>query len=246
MEAKMFEDLKKNRLNNAEDASRIWGQGVRLKNGLPDIIKEQKAGDNVPVFASIKPNSHDFALCLHPALGKGAALFIEKGIDGMFKQYVLDGSKDKISGLEEHDVLFIQDNENIPYIYSFIKGFSLVSLDLGDVNNFSRQIIDGITRLPKEMFLSERGLNCFKQLLPNLIQYTFKQYLYGYASLVAKEDLTMPEKQKKVDEYAGKLKLSLEQQLSSEKIEEVVKAIQQMDIAQAKIGIDLNNTEISL
>ena len=123
-----YEKLAELRKKNLGGSAEIFKAGVELMNDIPNISKKIVAGKSTPVLASMesniekvlerKDNAPLFSLRMHPGKWEIPAIFIEKGSENVFRQ-VWDIDHDN------YDIRGVNNISNVPYIYSFIKCFSL-------------------------------------------------------------------------------------------------------------------------
>lgn len=164
-----FETIKELQQQNLSESRKIFQYGIDLHHRLPHIISIQRVGQEVPILASMKSDfSESFSLSLDPAGAQTPALFIEKGMLNKFREM-------GIYNIKDFDIIPINNPNNVCFICWFIKSFSMSKYDFNNKDCLKEEIIKSITKLPSEMFASEDGIRCLKQLLNLYINAYYNQ-----------------------------------------------------------------------
>ena len=221
-----IESIKELQQQNFSESRKIFQDGINLYLSLPNIISNQRIGQEVPTLADMESDfSESFSMRLDPAGGKTAALFIEKGMQNRLREMGIYDMKD-------FDIIPINNPENACYIYWFIKSFSMSKYDFNNKECFKEEIIKGLSKLPSEIFTSENGIRSLKQLLNLYSNAYYNQNIFAVTNEVKNDESLTSESSKDFKKY------QLSKQILQSKDEITTGFIESM------IGICSNNNSL--
>lgn len=203
---KSIESLEEIRKDNYKESERIFLEGEEVLGKIVTGSIRSQVGREAPLLADMSSDFGEaFSLRCNPEHGKmEPVLLIDEGFKGFFRQ----------KGISVPDVYTIEVKElkNIPYIYSFIKTFSISKADFKKEDLLFEEITKYTSRLPSNMFSSKKGVKLFKQFLKLYINTWYNENM-----LIVKTD----EEKQKLDLY--------KKSVTTKKIDKLIANIQRVD-----------------
>ena len=222
------------------DARTITGDDSSKKNledGFKlaeDLESSIKAGDKPPVYASIKAKKNTKA-----QFKDSLSLTVDDSSNFVLRY---------MSSLSREKDFKINDIQNFPYIYMFLKNeksIQNINTDYSSpaFHNIVLKVVFSLISLPPQVLSTQEGVASTKSMIPILLEATYNHNISDYAQILAEDgSLSYQDKQEKMAEYIKQIQQKqqeLAQCTDPEKQKTLLSDIQAFAKEIASIGLTL-------